>query len=107
MTRCDRCHQRLTRPPIVFAGLRLGPVCARVLGYVPPSRERAATTRKQAAPRLPRGMRDPALFGRRPRAKVADPMQPELFDSPAPGSWDALQAAIGGVSLYMPDEVRA
>ena len=37
MTRCEKCRRRLTREPIRFGGMTLGPKCAVVLGYVPPA----------------------------------------------------------------------
>jgi hypothetical protein len=61
--RCDKCG-RLVRRPIVHAGRRLGPTCARHAGYVPPAREKSAKAPKRTAMRpIRRGRADQSAQG--------------------------------------------
>ena len=45
---CDKCRRKLSRPPVQYGGMRLGPVCAGRLGYVPPAAEKRGKVAKRA-----------------------------------------------------------
>lgn len=40
--RCARCNRELRRPPVLVAGMRLGPTCAALVAGAKPRRPRAA-----------------------------------------------------------------